>query len=369
MIKAMSNGQAILYLEDGTVFSGQSAGAPGETVGEVVFNTSMTGYLEVLTDPSYHGQLVTMTYPLQGNYGVNPADAESRRPWAAGFIAREICDEPSNWQSRQSLREYLVENGIVAISGIDTRALTSRIRRLGNMLGVISTECFDESALKERMDAYARTRRNFVEEAGIGEPYTVGDGDIHVAVLDLGIKGSILANLVNRGVRATVLPWNASAERIMSLNPDGLFLSNGPGDPADLAETANTVKSLIGRLPICGICLGHQLIGLALGMQTYKLKFGHHGGNHPVKDLARDRVFITSQNHNYALKADDIPDVEITHISMNDQTVEGLRHLRHPIVSVQYHPEAAPGPMDSGYIFDEFIGLIRQHVKPAEKSI
>jgi len=361
----MSNGQAILYLEDGAVFAGQSAGAPGETVGEVVFNTSMTGYLEVLTDPSYHGQLVAMTYPLQGNYGVNPADVESRRPWAAGFIAREICDEPSNWQSRKSLREYLIENGIVAISGIDTRALTSRIRRFGSMLGVISSECFDADTLKRRIQDYGKTRRNFVAEVAASEPYTVGDGDIHVAVLDLGIKGSILANLVSRGVRATVLPWNATAGQITDFRPDGLFLSNGPGDPASLTGTVDTVKSLIGRLPICGICLGHQIIGLALGMETYKLKFGHHGGNHPVKDLAHDRVFITSQNHNYALKVGDIPDVEITHVSMNDRTVEGLRHLRHPIVSVQYHPEAAPGPMDSGYIFDQFIGMIRQNVMPS----
>jgi len=329
----------------------------------VVFNTSMTGYVEVLTDPSYNGQLVTMTYPIQGNYGVNPDDAESRRPWAAGFIAREICDEPSNWQSRKSLREYLVENGIVAISGIDTRALTSRIRRFGSMLGVISSECFDVDTLNKRIQEYGQTCRNLVGEVTISEPYTVGGGDIHLVVLDLGMKGSILCNLVSHGVRATVLPWNATTEQILDLCPDGLFLSNGPGDPATLTETIDTVKSLIGKLPICGICLGHQVIGLALGMETYKLKFGHHGGNHPVKDIARDRVFITSQNHNYALKAGDVPDVEITHVSMNDHTIEGLRHLRYPIVSVQYHPEAAPGPMDSSYIFDEFISLIRQHVR------
>lgn len=359
----MANSQAMLYLEDGTVFTGQSAGAPGETLGELVFNTSMTGYLEVLTDPGCHGQIVAMTYPLQGNYGVNPDDAESGRPWAAGFIMRELCEEPSNWQSRLSLREYLVQNKIVAMCGVDTRALALRIRRCGSMAAVLTTRCFNTQMLAERIEAFKKTRRNLVDEVSAKKPYTLGEGGMHVAVLDLGIRKSVLNGLFHRGVRVTVLPWNATPRQILDICPDGLFLSNGPGDPAALPETADTVKALIGRLPVCGVCLGHQVIGLALGMESYKLKFGHHGANHPVKDLKRDRVFITSQNHNYALKKGGIPNVEITHVSMNDQTVEGIRHLSRPVVSVQYLPEVSPVPEEGGCILDEFIGMMQSAVK------
>lgn len=359
----MNRKKAVLYLEDGTAFYGLSAGADGETVGEVVFNTCMTGYLEILTDPSYNGQLVIMTYPLQGNYGINLKDAESRKPWAQGFIMREICDEPSNWTCETTLRDYLESNHIQAISDIDTRALTVKIREEGNLFAVLSTECFDEELLKQKIEKEKQKKRNLVNEAGIKEAYTEGSGSINVAVLDMGIKGSILKQLLERDTRVTVYPWNVTKEEILKSKPDGLLISNGPGDPKDVMETVNTVKSLIGEIPVCGICLGHQIIGLALGFDTYKLKFGHHGGNHPVKDLKRDRVFMTSQNHNYALKMDNIGDVEITHINLNDNTVEGIKHKKLPVASVQYHPEAAPGPLESRYIFDEFLEMIKDFKK------
>lgn len=352
--------QARLVLEDGTVFYGESFGATGETGGEVVFNTGMTGYQEILTDPSYSGQIITMTYPLIGNYGINKDDFESARPFARGFIVREYCETPSNWRSEMSLDHFLKSHGLLGLAGIDTRALTKRLRTRGTMRGIITTSTEPDDAIRERVQKVQDlSGQDFVKLASTDRIYCVGEGAKHVVLMDFGAKGNICRCLTKQGCRVTVVPCDTGSETIMNLKPDGVMLSNGPGDPKDVPYAVQTVGELIGKLPIFGICLGHQIIGLALGGDTYKLKFGHRGGNHPVKNLLTGEVTITSQNHGFAVRADSLPeDVLVSHINVNDRTVEGLRHRNLPIFSVQYHPEAAPGPTDSEYLFAEFVGKL-----------
>ncbi len=354
---------AVLVLEDGMVYKGESFGARVRQVGEVVFNTGMTGYQEVLTDPSYTGQVVTMTYPLVGNYGINREDAESGRPQVRGFVVRECCDHPSNWRSLGSLHEYLAQHGIPGLAGIDTRSLVRRLRTAGTMRGVLSTLPGDGERVEDLL-ALARsfqpTGPDLVRSVTTSTPYRLpGDGP-RVVVMDFGIKRNILNMLSAKGFDLVVVPCTATAAEIMALSPCGLFLSNGPGDPKDVPEAVAVVRQLTGRVPVFGICLGHQLIALGLGADTYKLKFGHRGANHPVMDLATKKVYITSQNHGYAVDGATLPaGVAVTHINLNDRTVEGLAHRTLSLMSVQYHPEAMPGPQDSRYLFDRFEEMIK----------
>lgn len=354
--------KAILVLEDGSYFIGNSYGAKGNGFGELVFNTCMTGYQEILTDPSYNGQIVTMTYPLIGNYGCNDVDKESIKPYVEGFIVREGCENPSNWRCSMGAQEYLIKHGIVGIKDIDTRALTKHIRSAGSMYGIISTECFDIDKLIDNIKEKALIKREFVKEASTENMYKIEGKGKKVAVIDFGIKKNILRHLKNRKCDIYVFPFNSLPEEILSINPDGILLSNGPGDPKDLTDAVENIKKLVGKKPMMGICLGHQLLGTSLGGKTYKLKFGHHGGNHPVKDLKTGRIYITSQNHSYALEESISDEVEITHINVNDGTIEGFRHKKYQILSIQYHPEAAPGPQDSAYVFDEFIKMMEVQV-------
>jgi carbamoyl-phosphate synthase small subunit len=350
--------QARLVLEDGMIFYGKSFGADAEVGGEVVFNTGMTGYQEILTDPSYSGQIITMTYPLIGNYGLNRFDYESAHPFARGFIVREYCDIPSNWRSELTIDDFLQKYNIPGICAIDTRALTKRLRTEGTMKGILTNKDASDRELLERVAALPDlSGQDFVGQATTDQIYSVGTGSKNVVLMDYGAKGNIVQCLVNRGCKVTVVPSDTNATQVMDLNPAGIMLSNGPGDPKDVAYAVATVKDFIGKLPVFGICLGHQIIGLALGGDTYKLKFGHRGGNHPVKDLISGKVTITSQNHGFAVRPDSLdPDeVLISHVNVNDSTVEGLRHKYLPLFSVQYHPEAAPGPNDSEYLFDEFV--------------
>ena len=358
---------AILALEDGTIFKGESFGATGERYGEVVFNTSMSGYQEILTDPSYKGQIVTMTYPLIGNYGITGEDAESRQPFVEGFVVKEYSKIASNWRKVKSLGDYLKENNILGIEGIDTRSLTLHIRQAGAMRAVLSTTDLDEKSLIKKAQASpGLIGIDLVKEVTSRKKYiwsAVKDKQYKVAVLDCGVKYNILRVLMKNGCEVTVVPADTSADEILGMKPHGVLLSNGPGDPAAVGYVVETTKRLIGSVPIFGICLGQQILGLALGGETYKLKFGHHGANHPVKDLKSGRVSITVQNHGFCVDIDSLPkkDIEITHINLNDQTLEGMRHKKLPIFSVQFHPEASPGPHDASYLFGEFIKMMKSY--------
>ena len=364
--------RSILALEDGRIFRGEGYGASGECSGEVVFNTSLTGYQEIFTDPSYAGQIVVLTNPQIGNYGTNAADAEAKRPYIEGLVVREFSSVSSNWRSEQVADEYLERYNVPVISEVDTRALVRHLRTHGVMRGVISTVDTDEASLVAKARAIpkmdgtdlaavvsTKDRYEWTNPAldALGRAgATVPESDLHVVAYDYGIKSNILHMLGEQGCRVTVVPAKTSAEDTLALAPDGVFLSNGPGDPEPLTYANQTIRELAGKTPIFGICLGHQLIGQALGGRTFKLKFGHHGGNHPVKQLSTGRVEITSQNHNYAVDPDSINqnEVELTHINLNDNTLEGLRHRTMPLLSVQYHPEASPGPHDSHYLFQDF---------------
>ncbi|MEW5921429.1 MAG: glutamine-hydrolyzing carbamoyl-phosphate synthase small subunit [Bacillota bacterium] len=351
---------ARLILEDGTLFEGKSCGATGEAWGEVVFNTSMTGYQEVLTDPSYCGQIVSMTFPLIGNYGINEEDFESRSPFVRGFIMRECCRIPSNWRSCMTLPEYLEQNNIVAMEGMDTRALTRYIREKGTMRGLITTRETPYAELLERVRKTPTiSEQDLISSVTTPEPYTWENKGPHVVIIDLGLKLSIGRSLHNMGCRVTVIPVSLTATEILALKPDAIVLSNGPGNPERATGTIKMLTELLGHLPVLGICLGHQLLALALGAKTYKLKFGHRGANHPVKDLLRNRVYITSQNHGFAVDESSLPpELKMTHRNVNDGTVEGFRNEKLKLISIQYHPEAFPGPMDSRYLFDEFLAYI-----------
>lgn len=353
--------KAFLALEDGTVYEGIAFGAVGVGQGEVVFNTSMTGYQEILTDPSYCGQIVVMTYPLIGNYGINLEDMESAGPKVRGFVVRELCDLPSNWRASGSLESFLKENNIVGIQGIDTRSLTRRLRSQGTMKGVlVAGEVTREELTELARKAPGLTGQDLVSQVTVREPYTIDGDKYHVVVMDFGVKHNIVRWLTKLGCRVTVVPADTFAEEIFSLNPDGIILSNGPGDPKGVLYAAETIRRLLGYCPIFGICLGHQLLALALGGDTYKLPFGHRGGNHPVKDLAAGRVYITSQNHGFAVDAASLKEdlAEVTHINLNDNTVEGFKCRKVPCFSVQYHPEAFPGSTDSEYLFFEFFDMM-----------
>jgi carbamoyl-phosphate synthase small subunit len=370
--------KAMLVLAGGRVFPGWSVGAAGEALGEVVFNTSLMGYQEVLTDPSYRGQIVTMTYPLIGNYGLNEEDMEASQIFLSGFVVREDCPTPSNWRSRSSLSQYLRRHGIVSIAGLDTRALTKHLREEGAQTGIISTLDLDPKSLARRAARYPTLDgRDLVKEVTCAASYpwaettwAINPGNqpaigekmsrYSVVAYDYGIKHNILRNLVRAGCRVEVVPASTSAKDVLARNPDGIFLSNGPGDPAAVSYAIDEIKKILGRKPIFGICLGHQLLCLALGGKTYKLKYGHHGGNQPVMDLTTQKVEITAQNHGYAVDIDSMGgDVVCTHLNLNDQTVEGMAHRKLPVFSVQYHPEASPGPHDAGYLFARFTELMK----------
>lgn len=351
--------RVILALEDGTIFRGESFGKDMDTIGEVVFNTGMTGYQEVLTDPSYYGQIVTMTYPLIGNYGINLDDEESINPKVKGFIVKELCKLPSNWRSVETVNDYLKRNNIVGIEGIDTRALTKTLRIKGSLKGkIVKEEGFEFEKIKNEIDEFKIvdavknvTTKEIIHYEGKGK---------RVVVLDLGLKQNIVRSLLKRGCEVFQFPAYSTVDEILAVKPDGIMLSNGPGDPKDCQEIIQMIKELMGKKPIFGICLGHQLTALANGADTSKMKFGHRGCNHPVKDVKKDSTYITSQNHGYAILNESIhkDTMEITHINLNDETIEGIKYKNKNLFTVQFHPEASPGPQDTAYLFDEFMELM-----------
>lgn len=370
--------KALIALEDGTIFEGKSFTGHGEAIGEIVFNTSMSGYQEVLTDPSYTGQIVTMTYPLIGNYGVNPEDMESAGVHPKAFLVKEYNGFPSNHRSTQTLAEFLQVHGTLGVEGFDTRALVRHIRKAGAMKGIVSTEDLDpESLVKRAKEWSGLVGQDMVKRVTCQEPYGWGDNEpvagtnfttakaegdepLKIVTFDFGVKYNQLRIFAEKGCKMQVVPATTDAKTILDMNPDGIFLSNGPGDPEGVDGVVETIKELLGKKPIFGICLGHQMLGLAYGGSTYKLKFGHRGGNQPVKDLTTGKVEITSQNHGFCVDANSLSEdeVEVTHINLNDNSVEGMRHKKYPAFSVQYHPEHAPGPHDAMYLFDRFIDLI-----------
>ncbi|MBL4885840.1 MAG: glutamine-hydrolyzing carbamoyl-phosphate synthase small subunit [Planctomycetaceae bacterium] len=368
-----------LALADGSVFTGTAFGAEGESFGEVVFNTSMTGYQEIITDPSYCGQIVVMTYPQIGNYGINPEDIESSRPALKGFVCRELCRIPSNYRATHSLSDYLAEHGVIGIEGIDTRALVRRLRTQGAMTGVISTVDLDDASLIEKAkNSPALVGHDYVKEVmpsensdwtqGLAElartpanlpSRKLGDKKPLVVAIDYGMKWNIARHLTESGCEVKIVPGTVTAQEVLDLNPDGVFLSNGPGDPRPLDYAIQTIKDLIGKKPIFGICLGQQLLSLAFGGEIYKLKFGHRGANQPVINKASGAVEVTSQNHGFAISEESLPeDVEVTHLNLNDNTVSGIRHKTLPVFGVQYHPESSAGPHDSRYLFDDFVDMM-----------
>ncbi len=373
--------KANLALADGKVFEGDHFGAEGEVDAEIVFNTSMSGYQEVITDPSYRGQMVLMTYPLIGNYGINPQDFESDRPHLSGFIIKELSGITSNWRSRETLEDFLKKFGVIGIQGIDTRALTRRIREKGAQQAVLSTVPQDPKELvRKAQNSSGLVGKDLVKEVTCHEAYDWQEGEWEirngktslkpavdkksfVVAYDFGIKRNILRKLADAGCRVRVVPASTPAKEVLALNPDGVFLSNGPGDPAGVPYAINNIKSLLGKVPIFGICLGHQILNLALNGKTFKLQFGHHGGNQPVMDIPSGKVEITSQNHGFAVTHDSVESsIDVTSVNLNDQTIEGIRHKEWPIFSVQYHPEASPGPHDSSHLFQQFTQLMKAGV-------
>ncbi len=371
---------AVLALEDGTVFEGLSCGAPVERTGEVVFNTAITGYQEIFTDPSYTGQIVVLTNPQIGNYGANQADSESGGPYIEGLVVREISSVVSNWRSEEKAEDFLAKAGIPVLTDIDTRKLVRLLRDRGALRGVIAVGDRNvQELIQTARNSPTMAGQNLVARVSTATSYewtegvdpvcssdkvpARGEDNFHVVAYDFGIKRNILRNLVQIGSRVTVVPSTATAEDVLALKPDGVFLSNGPGDPEPLEHQASQVRKLIGKTPIFGICLGQQILGLAFGGKTYKLKFGHHGANHPVINYQTSKVEITSQNHGFCVDPDSLKDsdVAITHLNLNDNTVEGMRHKNHPVFCVQYHPEAAPGPHDSHYLFNDFAAMMKEH--------
>ena len=366
------NGEGYLAVEDGSVYEGEPFGAPGTAFGEVVFNTSMTGYQEVLTDPSYAGQIVVPTYPLMGNYGINARDVESRRVQVEAFVVRGHSANPSHVGSESTLDEYLRTQGVTGLSGIDTRAVTRRLRSHGVMMGCVTSELSAEAALARVKQAPRYGEQDLVASVSTDATYTwegdsgngAGPTTTHIAVTDYGLKYNILRSLRSRGCAVTVVPVSMPAEEILALKPDGLVLSPGPGDPALLEYATQTVRGLVGKVPMMGICLGHQILARAFGARTFKLKFGHRGGNHPVRDIQTGQVHITAQNHGYAVDADSLPTgLEVSHVNLNDDTIEGVAHTEFPIMGIQFHSEASPGPWDNAYLFDRFLSMVKEVVR------